>query len=109
MSKVSFEKKRGDWSPYSWTAKPMEQVPHYEDQDKLKEVMALLASYPPLVFAGEARNLKKKLADVCQGRAFLLQGGDCAESFNEFDANTIRNSYRILLKLAVVLTYGLSV
>ena len=94
------------WTPQSWREKKAAQMPAYPDQAKLQEVETKLASYPPLVFAGEARRLKERLADVAEGRAFLLQGGDCAESFQEFRANTIRDNFRILLQMAVVLTYG---
>ncbi len=94
------------WSPASWRGKKASQIPTYADQGKLAEIEARLATYPPLVFAGEARRLKQRLADVSEGKAFLLQGGDCAESFNEFRANTIRDNFRILLQMAVVLTFG---
>lgn len=93
------------WSPNSWRQKPKHQLPNYPDADKLRSVEATLAQYPPLVFAGEARQLKAKLALVAEGKAFLLQGGDCAESFQEFKANTIRDTFRILLQMAVVLTF----
>ena len=94
------------WSPDSWRKMKASQIPKYKDEKKLAEVEARLATYPPLVFAGEARKLKLRLAQVSQGKAFLLQGGDCAESFNEFRANTIRDTYRVLLQMAVVLTFG---
>ncbi len=94
------------WTPDSWRSKPMQQIPTYPDAKKLKEVEARLAGYPPLVFAGEARNLKAKLARVSEGKAFLLQGGDCAESFDDFRANTIRDNLRILLQMAVILTFS---
>jgi 3-deoxy-7-phosphoheptulonate synthase len=95
-----------NWSPDSWRAKPVFQVPTYPDLRKLDEVEETLRNYPPLVFAGEARRLKETLADVADGKAFLLQGGDCAESFAEFHANNIRDTFRVLLQMAVVLTYG---
>ncbi|MBX9635019.1 MAG: 3-deoxy-7-phosphoheptulonate synthase class II [Magnetospirillum sp.] len=94
------------WTPDSWRAKPIVQVPTYPDAAKLAEVEETLSIYPPLVFAGEARRLKASLADVAEGKAFLLQGGDCAESFQEFRANNIRDTFRVLLQMAVVLTYG---
>jgi 3-deoxy-7-phosphoheptulonate synthase len=94
------------WSPSSWREKKLHQDPHYTNLTKLKEVEARLSSYPPLVFAGEARNLKNKLAKAVEGEAFLLQGGDCAESFSEFRANTIRDTFRILLQMSVVLTFS---
>lgn len=94
------------WSPESWRKKPVEQMPHYKDQLALQRVEKELAGLPPLVFAGEARNLQKSLEKVCHGEAFLLQGGDCAESFAEFSANKIRDTFRVILQMAVVLTYG---
>jgi 3-deoxy-7-phosphoheptulonate synthase len=96
------------WSPESWRGKPIKQVPDYPDDAGLAAVEATLRNYPPLVFAGEARRLKKALAEVAQGRSFLLQGGDCAESFAEFHPNNIRDTFRVLLQMAVVLTYGAS-
>ena len=94
------------WTLNSWRDFPVKQVPHYEDAAALQSVEERLAGYPPLVFAGEARNLKAQLAEVCEGRAFLLQGGDCAESFLEHRADNIRDTFRVLLQMAVVLTYG---
>lgn len=97
------------WTPESWRAQPVVQVPVYPDQKALEEAETRLGNYPPLVFAGEARALKSHLADVASGRAFLLQGGDCAESFAEFHPNHIRDTFRVLLQMAVVMTYGASV
>ncbi|HEY2247068.1 MAG TPA: 3-deoxy-7-phosphoheptulonate synthase class II [Bradyrhizobium sp.] len=94
------------WKPESWRSKPVLQVPDYADPKALADVEAQLASFPPLVFAGEARNLKKSLARVAAGEAFLLQGGDCAESFAEHGANNIRDFFRVFLQMAVVLTYA---
>ncbi|MPY72504.1 MAG: 3-deoxy-7-phosphoheptulonate synthase class II, partial [Alphaproteobacteria bacterium] len=94
------------WNPTSWRQKPIEQVPSYPDAAALDAVEAQLKQFPPLVFAGEARSLKASLARVAAGEAFLLQGGDCAESFAEFHANTIRDTFRVLLQMAVVLTFG---
>ncbi len=94
------------WTPDSWRAKPILQVPDYPDQAALEEVERTLSNYPPLVFAGEARALKESLGKVAEGKAFLLQGGDCAESFAEFHANNIRDTFRVLLQMAVVLTFG---
>ena len=94
------------WSPDSWRSKPIVQVPDYPDAKALADVEAQLASFPPLVFAGEARNLKRALAQVATGQAFLLQGGDCAESFAEHGANNIRDFFRLFLQMAVVLTYA---
>jgi 3-deoxy-7-phosphoheptulonate synthase len=85
---------------------PIEQTPVYRDQKALADVEAQLAGFPPLVFAGEARNLKRQLADVAAGKAFLLQGGDCAESFKEFHADNIRDTFRLILQMAVVLTFA---
>ena len=97
------------WQKSDWRAKPRVQMPDYLDTDKLSAVEAQLAKYPPLVFAGEARSLKAKLAAASRGEAFLLQGGDCAESFAEFSADTIRDTFKVLLQMAVVLTYGAKV
>jgi len=94
------------WSPDSWRNLPIRQVPDYPDAAALEVVEGKLRSYPPLVFAGEARNLKKALGEVAEGRAFLLQGGDCAESFAEFHPNNIRDMFRVILQMAVVLTYA---
>lgn len=94
------------WSPQSWREKPALQLPEYEDQAELKAVEAELAQMPPLVFAGEARNLTAALAKVSEGKAFLMHGGDCAESFAEFSAGKIRDSFRLILQMAIVLTYG---
>ena len=94
------------WTLNSWRDFPIKQVPTYEDVSALQSVEERLAGFPPLVFAGEARSLKAHLAEVCEGRAFLLQGGDCAESFVEHHADNIRDTFRVLLQMAVVLTYG---
>jgi 3-deoxy-7-phosphoheptulonate synthase len=94
------------WSIESWRNLPIKQVPTYPDAQALKAVEQELGSYPPLVFAGEARALKEKLGDVAEGKAFLLQGGDCAESFKEFHPNNIRDTFKVMLQMAVVLTYG---
>ncbi len=97
------------WTKSGWRNKQRIQMPEYTDQAALNEVEHRLASYPPLVFAGEARQLKSKLAAVSEGKAFLLQGGDCAESFSEFNADLIRDTYKVMLQMAVVLTYGAKV
>ena len=94
------------WTPESWRKKPALQMPEYPDPAALAEVERQLATFPPLVFAGEARNLRKQLARVAAGDAFLLQGGDCAESFAEHGANNIRDFFRVFLQMAVVLTYA---
>ena len=94
------------WTRDSWRKLPIRQVPEYRDTAKLEAAEQELRRLPPLVFAGEARRLKEGLAKVSEGKAFLLQGGDCAESFAEFSANNIRDSFRVLLQMAVVLTFG---
>ncbi|ADT70671.1 MAG: 3-deoxy-7-phosphoheptulonate synthase [Pseudoalteromonas tetraodonis] len=94
------------WNPNSWRELPILQQPQYPDQDVLKSVESQLKSAPPLVFAEETRSLFKQLEDVCEGRAFLLQGGDCAESFSDFNAANIRDTFKTILQMAVVLTYG---
>ena len=98
-----------NWTPDSWRQKPIVQVPTYPEPHCLAEVESELRHFPPLVFAGEARRLKRLLAQVAEGRAFLLQGGDCAESFAEFHPNNIRDMFRVLLQMAVVLTFGAAV
>jgi len=94
------------WTKSDWRAKPRVQMPDYPDQGALTAVERQLAAYPPLVFAGEARKLKATLAEVGAGRAFLLQGGDCAESFAEFSADNIRDTFKVMLQMAIVLTWG---
>ncbi len=94
------------WSPSSWRNHPIKQVPQYADQATLQGVERQLAALPPLVFAGECEKLKSALAACVDGRAFLLQGGDCAESFLEFSANSIRDTFRVILQMAVVLTFA---
>jgi 3-deoxy-7-phosphoheptulonate synthase len=94
------------WTPQSWRDKAVRQMPTYPDKAALESVEQRLSGYPPLVFAGEARNLRSQLARVAKGEAFLLQGGDCAESFAEFHANNIRDTFRVMLQMAVVLTFG---
>ncbi len=94
------------WSPDSWHGLPIAQQPEYPDAEALATVLARLKVSPPLVFAGEARRLKAQLGEVAEGRAFLLQGGDCAESFAEFHADNIRDTFRVLLQMAVILTFA---
>jgi 3-deoxy-7-phosphoheptulonate synthase len=94
------------WSPESWRSRPIRQVPEYRDKAMLESVEAKLRGFPPLVFAGEARALKARLAQVAEGRAVLLQGGDCAESFAEFSANNIRDTFKVFLQMTVVLMYA---
>ena len=95
-----------EWSKSGWRKFPRTQMPSYLNNATLSSIEKKLATYPPLVFAGEARRLKLQLSNVVQGKAFLLQGGDCAESFEEFSADLIRDSYKVLLQMAVVLTFG---
>ncbi|MEM1053676.1 MAG: 3-deoxy-7-phosphoheptulonate synthase class II [Pseudomonadota bacterium] len=95
-----------NWQPESWKEFEARHLPHYEDAAELADAEATVAAYPPLVFAGEARALKADLAEVASGSAFLLQGGDCAESFKEFHPNNIRDTFRVLLQMAVVMTFG---
>ena len=95
------------WTPSSWRSKPALHIPDdYPDTAHLSQVEDTLRGYPPLVFAGEARKLKARLADVAMGKAFLLQGGDCAESFKEFHPDNLRDMFRVMMQMAVVLTYG---
>ena len=94
------------WTPDSWRSKPIEQAPVYPDLAALGDVERQLAGFPPLVFAGEARKLKRALATVAAGESFLLQGGDCAESFAEHSADNIRDFFRVFLQMAVVLTFA---
>ena len=95
-----------NWTPESWRGHEARQLPHYPDPQALAAAEGELRRFPPLVFAGEARALTAELAEVAKGRAFLLQGGDCAESFAEFHPNNIRDTFRVLLQMAVVLTYA---
>jgi 3-deoxy-7-phosphoheptulonate synthase len=97
------------WTKTNWRAKPRIQMPDYPDAAALGGVEAQLSKYPPLVFAGEARRLKAELAAASRGEAFLLQGGDCAESFAEFSADAIRDTFKVMLQMAMVLTYGAKV
>ena len=101
-----FRSNMQSWNPNSWRELPILQQPQYPDQDVLKSVEGQLKTAPPLVFAEETRSLFKQLEDVCEGRAFLLQGGDCAESFSDFNAANIRDTFKTILQMAVVLTYG---
>ncbi|KAJ1268921.1 hypothetical protein BS78_07G170600 [Paspalum vaginatum] len=94
------------WSVGSWRGRPALQQPEYPDKAELDEVLRTVEAFPPIVFAGEARRLEERLAEAAIGRAFLLQGGDCAESFKEFNANNIRDTFRVLLQMSVVLMFG---
>jgi 3-deoxy-7-phosphoheptulonate synthase len=97
------------WTPSSWQHLPARQQPEWPDSDSLQRALKTVASYPPLVFAGESRSLQASLAEVATGNAFLLQAGDCAESFEDFSANNIREKLRVILQMAVVLTYSMGV
>lgn len=94
------------WSKDSWRAKPILQQPQYKDEKLVKDVESKLATYPPLVFAEETRQLRKQLGNVALGKGFLLQGGDCAESFDEFNAPKIRDTFKVILQMAIVLTFA---
>ena len=94
------------WAPESWRGYEARQLPDYPDAAALAAAEAQIANFPPLVFAGEARALTADLAQVAAGKGFLLQGGDCAESFAEFHPNNIRDTFRVILQMAVVLTYA---
>lgn len=94
------------WAVDSWKSKKALQLPDYPDQQELENVLKTIEAFPPIVFAGEARSLEERLGDAAMGKAFLLQGGDCAESFKEFNANNIRDTFRILLQMGVVLMFG---
>ena len=96
------------WTPESWQKLTAEQQPNWPDLDNCKTVLSEISQYPPLVFAGEVRALKQQLAEAAQGNGFLIQGGDCAETFAEFRADPIREKLKILLQMSVVLTYGAS-
>ena len=96
------------WTPESWQKLTAEQQPDWENNKDYLKVLSEISNYPPLVFAGEARALKQQLADAAQGNGFLIQGGDCAETFGDFRANSIRDKLKILLQMSVILTYGAS-
>ena len=96
------------WKINSWRNYPVKHIPKYEDEKELNLVLNKIKSFPPLVFAGETTHLKNQLADVADGKAFLLQGGDCAESFADFHPNNIRDTFKVILQMAVVLTFGAS-
>ena len=94
------------WSPSSWREFPIKQQPEYKDKEALKEIEQQLGNFPPLIFAGEARNLKADLAKAGRGEAFIIQGGDCAESFAAFNADTIKNLFKLILQMSVVVAYS---
>lgn len=96
----------GKWTLDSWKSKKALQLPEYPDKNELESVLKTIESFPPIVFAGEARSLEERLAEAAMGNAFLLQGGDCAESFKEFSANNIRDTFRVLLQMGAVLMFG---
>ena len=98
-----------DWTPQSWRDRPALQQPDWPDPLALHDALTRLAALPPLVFAGEVRHLTSALGQVCQGKAVVLQAGDCAESFDEFSADAIRDKLKVILQMAVVLTYGAGV
>jgi 3-deoxy-7-phosphoheptulonate synthase len=95
-----------DWSPASWQQKPITQAPNYVDKEELDSAIKRLERCSPLVFAGEVRSLHEQLARACQGQGFLLMGGDCAEAFNEFNVDHVRDTFRVILQMALVLTFG---
>ena len=96
------------WKTNSWRNYPVKHIPKYEDEKHLNMVLNKIKSFPPLVFAGETRHLKQQLAEVVDGKAFLLQGGDCAESFAEFNPDNIRDYFKLMLQMSLVLTYSAS-
>ena len=97
-----------NWKPNSWRKYPVKHVPSYESEKELNQVLNKIKSFPPLVFAGETRHLKDQLSQVVDGKAFLLQGGDCAESFAEFNPDNIRDTFKVILQMSLVLTYSAS-
>ena len=94
------------WTLNSWRNYPVKHIPEYEDEKKLNMVLKKVSSFPPLVFAGETISLKKSLAQVVEGKAFLLQAGDCAESFAEFHPDNIRDTFKVILQMALILTFS---
>ena len=96
------------WNLNSWTKCPAKHLPEYQDKKELDLVLSKVKKYPPLVFAGETRSLKESLAEVVKGKAFLLQGGDCAESFEEFNPDNIRDTFKAILQMSLVLTHSAS-
>ena len=97
-----------NWKKNSWRKYPVKHIPEYPDKKELDTVLDKIGTFPPLVFAGETRHLKDQLADVVDGKAFLLQGGDCAESFAEFNPDNIRDTFKLMLQMSLVLTYSAS-
>lgn len=105
-SSTSTTPESSDWSPDSWNNKVVSQSPKYEDDVELSQAIKKLENCSPLVFAGEVRTLHEQLARACSGQGFVLMGGDCAEAFNEFNVDHIRDTFRIILQMALVLTFG---
>ena len=97
-----------NWKKNSWRKYPVKHIPEYPNKKELDTVLDKIGTFPPLVFAGETRHLKDQLADVVDGKAFLLQGGDCAESFAEFNPDNIRDTFKLMLQMSLVLTYSAS-
>ena len=97
-----------NWKNNSWRKYPVKHIPEYPDKKELDQVLSKIKNFPPLVFAGETRHLKQQLAEVVDGKAFLLQGGDCAESFAEFHPDNIRDTFKLMLQMSLVLTYSAS-
>ena len=97
-----------NWKVNSWRKYPVKHIPTYDDEKELNDVLNKLKTFPPMVFAGETRHLKEQLAKVVDGKAFLLQGGDCAESFAEFHPDNIRDTFKVILQMSLVLTYSAS-
>lgn len=103
---TSVSSESADWSPTSWNKKVVAQPPKYEDEEELGQAIEKLKGCSPLVFAGEVRTLHEKLARACSGQGFVLMGGDCAEAFNEFNVDHVRDTFRVILQMALVLTFG---
>ena len=97
-----------NWKVNSWRKYPVKHIPSYDDEKELNNVLGKIKTFPPLVFAGETRHLKDQLAKVVDGKAFLLQGGDCAESFTEFHPDNIRDTFKLILQMSLVLTFSAS-
>ena len=98
--------KATNWTPDSWRSKPIQQQPKYENPSELGQALGTIRSYPPLVFVGEVENLRRQLAEAASGRRFVLQGGDCAERFQDCTPEAITSKLKILLQMSVVLSYG---
>lgn len=96
----------GKWSPFSWKSRKLSQMPVYDDEKELEDAVKRIERCSPLVFAGEVRSLHEQLARACTGDGFLLMGGDCAEAFDEFNVDHVRDTFRVILQMALVLTFG---